>query len=345
MKGGDKSWDPRVAASYCLFVVEVFRQKEIHREAWSFLCKLVEDEDINELFRHFTLDSMARASGSEIVLPREWGLPNIASLAPGKQGTKRDFFRLCLEMFFDPSKYNLMSTDRSSAVRILVFLWENGTATFRHHIFQRLSEYLEDGAPGDTHLLDSLRDLPFEAQHSVIQTTFVELRQEWANLGLGSIESDRRRIELILGTLLNEEDDAAFDQLLRLLRQQPERPGKDHHDFEIWMTLGRIFTPEMLSVIRERQGDSALYHFLASVLTDSKIDLEFSIFALMALFSEFGIEGLVLDDRIPGGILESRGHAPNKYSVVDVVCQMIESGRRRTDLNAYDINGFVSCIG
>lgn len=126
-----------------------------------------------------------------------------------------------------------------------------------------------------------------------------------------------------------------LDDLLDIFRRVPTRLGKDHHDIEIWMTIARIFAPEIRAIVREGVGDEAMYRFLANVLTDSRVDLEFSILALMSLVDEFGIEGLVLDDRIPSGILEPRGKESHRYCVIDILCESIGTSAKEMDLSAF----------
>jgi hypothetical protein len=333
MKGGEKSWDPLVASSYFLFVTEVLQQKEVPQAAWSVLCRLVEDEEINEFLRYVTLDRMALAASSDFVHPREWGLPNVVQ--PTREETpEEDFFTLCLEIFFDPSKYNLLSTDRNSSVRIFAFLLANGKAPFRNQVIQRISSYMDESVPGQTGLLKAVSELPLDAPVSVVAAALGELRQKWADLESGSLESDRRKIELIFEALLNDRNSSVFDDLLAIFKRVPKRLGKEHHDFEIWMTISRVFTPDIRKIVRERVGEAALYRFLTDVLTDSDIDLEFSILALMSLVDEFGIEGLVLDDRIPTGVLEPRGEELHQYSVAEALCESIKLSAGHGDSSA-----------
>jgi hypothetical protein len=57
--------------------------------------------------------------------------------------------------------------------------------------------------------------------------------------------------------------------------------------------------------------------------------------ALMTLVQEFGIEGLLLDDRIPDGVLTARGDGQNRYCALDVLCELITSAKRGETWAAY----------
>lgn len=333
MKPDTPSWNEHIAASYAEFVTTVLRARSIARGAWVTLCRLIESQRIADLLRYWTLDRLALAASSGLVRCDSWGIPNIQR-SQGVELEANDLFTVCLERFFDPSKVNLQGTDRSGAVRVIAFIWSYANQGLREVMLKRMASYMDREVPGASACLTILRDVNDRAGKTV-ETALNEIRHVWSDIGLGSVESDKRKIELISQRILDGSDGTAVGELLDIFRRQPKRASSERYDFEIHTTLARIFTPPFLNAFKQHQGDSVLYGFIVSVLSEGAIDFEFSMIALMTVIQEFGIEGLLLDDRIPDGILAGRGDGPNRHCAADILCELIATAKRGETWGAF----------
>lgn len=54
----------------------------------------------------------------------------------------------------------------------------------------------------------------------------------------------------------------------------------------------------------------------------------------MTLSEQFGVEGLMLDDRIPAGVLEARGAGPERTALVDVLVETTISAEQGDSTSA-----------
>jgi hypothetical protein len=333
LKPNTASWNEHLAASFGEFVTTVLRARNIARGAWATLCMLVESERISDFFRYWTLDRIAVVALSGSVRADLWGIPRVIKAQPENRDAT-DLFSVCLERFFDPSRSNLQGSNRTGALRVMAFTWTCGGQHVRKSMLSRMAAYMDWETPGASVSLAILQEAT-EGGGRTVEDALNEVLHAWSAVGSGSVKSDRRKIELISQRLLGDFDESVIGELLDVFRRQPKRGASERYDFEIYMTLGRIFTPPFLNAIKHHGGEAALYNLLVTVLSDDAIDFEFSMMALMTLLQEYGIEGLLLDDRIPDGVLSVRGSGETQYCAADILCELISSSKRGEAWAAY----------
>jgi hypothetical protein len=153
-----------------------------------------------------------------------------------------------------------------------------------------------------------------------------EIYRRWAlSKPEGTLDRERYRTSDEVDRLLHQPSPDFVKELVDHFRSASQRPPGERHDFKLYMSLGKVFETPTLRLLRKQQGDQSTYQFLTTLVVDQLVDLEFSCLALQALVREFGIEGLLLDDRLPDGLFTRRGCEPHRYSVIDICAECIKS--------------------
>ena len=75
--------------------------------------------------------------------------------------------------------------------------------------------------------------------------------------------------------------------------------------------------------IREIQGPKFTYALLVGITVDSRIEVTLSALALIRLALDFGVEGFLLDDRIPAALLANKQVGKFKSCLVDALCECV----------------------
>jgi len=313
--------DILTSVSYTLFLSQMLMQGSISEGQWDFLCRLVEDTEIPGWLRYWTLDRLVGAD------PREPAcdpirIPNVC-LDETQPEIDNPLF-LCISEFFDHKGFDTILRDRNGPQRILAYVWRRGEDSVRGRLMSALQLYVQRQGQDSYVITEPLQTILDCDDQEQVERVLDEVYSRWVlSKAEGTLERERYRASHGVERLLNHANTTFVEELIGLFRGASQRSPDERYDFEVYVSLARLFEPQTFRLLRERQGERSTYSLLTELIVDELVDLEFSCLALQALVTEFGVEGLLLDDRLPDGLFVRRGRDPHRYSVVDICCEGI----------------------
>ena len=143
MSPADGTWNPGVAISYTLFVVELTEKAPLNIESWNFLTHFVEDHDLNFGLRYSTVASMCN-SGVFLLSERLVSLPRISDHSRDEDSS---ILSQCVRSLLDPSSYDSIVTDVRTPITMLAAFWRFGDQGLRQTILNELRAFVVRHAP------------------------------------------------------------------------------------------------------------------------------------------------------------------------------------------------------
>lgn len=313
--------DILTALSYTLFLNEVLRRSSIGEAEWDFICRLIEDVEIPTSIRYWTFYKLVIADHRKA--PNS---PNrIPDLFRDDASAQENPLILCISEFFDHSGFNVILRDRNGPRRILAYLWSRGDTVVRGRLRSELRSYAQIRSRNGDNIINPLQSILASNDQKQAEQVLDQVYSRWVHSKAeDGLERDRYLTSDSIAQILAQPSPNFIEDLLSLFRKASQRSYEERHDFDLYVSLAKIFAPQTLTTLRGRYGDEATYSFLVGLVVDELVDLEFSCLGLESLVRQFGVEGLLIDDRLPDGLFAKRGQAPHRYSIIEICCQSIE---------------------
>jgi TIR domain-containing protein len=318
MSPADGTWHPGIAISYTLFVIEVTEKAPLNVESWQFLAHFVEDRHINFGLRYSTMAHMCNA-GVFLLSERLVSIPQVTDYSPDERSS---ILSQSIRSLLDPSSYDSIVTDIRTPFTMLGTFWRFGDQTLRKAIVNELHEFVKRNAPDH---LDLIQPLEASLDEADISQLLPQLREAWARLtNLAGQEGDKNRTMLLLRRLAQGREPVSTDEIVGLFREASEQEGRN--EYGVYILLTRFFSPEFFREMRRRRGDKVTFALLTGIIIDPKIEIVLSSMGLTALVSEFGTEGLLMDDRLLDSVFVPKQTGRSKRVChVELFCEALAS--------------------